>query len=371
MSPSGGMGALIADWSNGTRLELPHVELEISGDISLSGNPLDIGAIALHPDENKLTYLDAIVRSEPSIDAVLLVLTPLVNDFSNVGDLVARFATDWMQAGTATVVTYLASEVRLAEEAEARLRSEAGVAVIAQPEQAVSALAAVAGADKADLPGDAISTRNSDALPADLFTAISERGVRIPEQAAVESLDAALEIADRIGYPVVAKVSAPEIEHRTQLRGVLTGLSNEAELSAAYTDLAQRFEAYLGDSGGRILVQEQCQGQELLIGITHDPEFGPILTVAAGGVTAELMSEAVFVPLPCTDSQVLDAMRELRLFPLFGGYRNMAALDLDATLSSIRALITVYDAEPGIRELEVNPLIVGPDSATAVDVLAA
>ncbi len=371
MTASGGMGAMVADMAAGTDLELVPVTVELPGLPQLRGNPIDIGPIAQQPDAIKLAYLTSVVESPAKPDAVLLLLTPLVNDFPGVGEEILQLLPMWNAKGVAVVISYLASEIRLPDEFETRLR-QAGAAVIAEPQRAVAALASLAARRPSTNcgTGKPIAARQPEqGIPEDAFGLLARHGMVLPQQSAAHSAEEAVAIGDRIGYPVVAKIESDAIAHRTQLGGVIVGIRNGAELRAAYLTLGARFAEQIEGGVGHVLVQQQNIGEEFLVGIVTDPEFGPVLTIGSGGVTAELDKDMAFLPLPCLPSAIDAALRTLRRYPLFSGYRNLPPLNLDAMLSAVDALIAAYDAEPGITEIEVNPLMVDDARACAVDVL--
>ncbi|MBC2637577.1 MULTISPECIES: acetate--CoA ligase family protein [unclassified Rhodococcus (in: high G+C Gram-positive bacteria)] len=371
MTASGGMGALVADMAAGTSLELVPVTVKLSGLPELSGNPVDIGPIAQQPDTTKLAYLTSVVESAARPDVLLLILTPLANDFPDIGEEILRVLPTWTAQGVTVVIAYMASEIRLPDELETRLR-RAGAAVIAQPPRAVAALAALAArrASSTLSTGKPIAARQPEQkLPEDAFDLLALHGMVLPQQAAAHSAEAAVAIGDRIGYPVVAKIESDAVAHRTQLGGVIVGIRNAVELQAAYATLDTRFSEHIRGGTGYVLVQQQNVGEEFLIGIVTDPEFGPVLTIGSGGVTAELDKDMVFLPLPCAPGEIEAAVRTLRRYPLFTGYRNLPPLNLRALLSAVDALVAAYDAEPGITEIEVNPLMIDGARACAVDVL--
>ena len=179
----------------------------------------------------------------------------------------------------------------------------------------------------------------------------------------VESEDAAVAAAVRIGYPVVLKTAAPGILHKSEKRGVHLDLADEAALRAAWRNLANRL-------GERAIVARMLPtGVEVALGMVRDPHFGPIVTVGAGGVLIELLADrrAALAPFgPATARRLLDG---LALRRLLDGYRGGAKVDINRLALTISHFSLLAAALVDlVAEIDVNPLVCGQDIA-AVDAL--
>ena len=130
----------------------------------------------------------------------------------------------------------------------------------------------------------------------------------------VDTVEDAVRAAEHIGYPVVVKASAGEIVHKSDARLVRTGLRDARDVRAAAGDLL----AALG-AGSPLLVQQQVAGPELAVGITRDERFGPLVMVASGGVNLDLWQDQAFLMTPLRRTEIRDALRSLRTFPLLDG----------------------------------------------------
>jgi acyl-CoA synthetase (NDP forming) len=141
-------------------------------------------------------------------------------------------------------------------------------------------------------------------------------------------------------------------------------LADSDELTAAYRD----FEARLGP---RVLVQEMVpDGCELLLGLVFDPQFGPMLTIATGGIFVEVLKDFRMLPLPTTSTEVADALASLRGAPLLRGVRGRPPADLEAIVRAALSLAALAsDLGDCIGEVDVNPLVALPDRAVVVDAL--
>jgi acetate---CoA ligase (ADP-forming) len=187
-------------------------------------------------------------------------------------------------------------------------------------------------------------------------------GVTIPKGQLSTPADA-VATANTLGYPVVVKISSATILHKTELGGVALNLRNAAEVEAA----AMRMAA-LGDE---LLIEKMVQGSvaELIIGITRDQQFGLALVIGAGGIFTELLKDSVTLLLPCTDDEILRALKSLRIWTLIEGFRGKSG-DQAATIDAIKSVCKFAEAyKDHIEELDINPLFVLQDGAVAADAL--
>jgi acyl-CoA synthetase (NDP forming) len=186
---------------------------------------------------------------------------------------------------------------------------------------------------------------------------------RFRHVAAVEALvDEAAAAAGELGYPVAVK--ALGLLHKSDLGGVTLGLADEAAVRSAVAGMAAR----LGVSG--VSVERMApidEGVELIIGCRQDPRFGPVLLVGLGGVYTELLRDVRTALAPVDAAHVETLLHELRGAPLLTGMRGRAALDIGAAVRAAAALSSFAAAHPEVAEVEVNPLLVLPRGALALD----
>ena len=199
----------------------------------------------------------------------------------------------------------------------------------------------------------------------DLLAAL---GVPLVPVARVNTVDAAISAASRFGYPVAVKISSAAIAHKSDIGAVALGLSDAAEVAAAYDKVL----AAAGDLpvDGVTVAPMRTGGVELLAGITVDPTFGPVLAVGLGGIWVEVLGDVSLRVLPVDRAEVLRMLGELRALPLLTGARGHAAADLDALAAVITA---VGDAALSLGGalvcIEVNPLWVNGSQIEALDIL--
>lgn len=185
---------------------------------------------------------------------------------------------------------------------------------------------------------------------------VREKLARTPDEAAAA--------ARAIGYPVAVKVVSADIPHKTEAGGVRLDLRSEGVLLAAYEEIVDAVKRYR--PGARIdglLVQEQVQGGvEVLLGLTHDAQFGPTITFGLGGTLVELMRDSVTRLVPLAPGEARAMIRAIRSFPLLQGYRGRPPADvaaLEAAMHGLSALAA--DLGERLAELDINPLFVLPE----------
>jgi acetyltransferase len=179
---------------------------------------------------------------------------------------------------------------------------------------------------------------------------------------------AAAAAATEMGYPVVLKIMSPEWVHKSDQGGVILNVNTEAELRQAYRDLSARFQA--STPGGRlqgILVQKQVQGVELLMGLSRDPQFGPVLVAGAGGIYTEVLRDVARALVPITRDQAAGMLQSLKIFPILQGARGQAGMDLAALTATLVNLSRLAVDYPEIRELDLNPVVAAPQGCWCVD----
>ncbi len=158
--------------------------------------------------------------------------------------------------------------------------------------------------------------------------------------------------------------------HRSDAGAVTLGLSGTSMIAHAADAMAVRMRA-AGLVPAGFLVQEMAPaGVEVLVGAVTDPTFGPVVAVAAGGVTTELLGDSALRLAPLTDRDAHDVVRELRTFPLLDGFRGAPHADVGALERTLLALSALVANHHEITEIECNPLVVSPHGAMAVDVRA-
>lgn len=207
-------------------------------------------------------------------------------------------------------------------------------------------------------------------LPAlDAFRVLSAYGIRIAPLAAVEGVDAVVEVASQVPGRVALKLDGPAFLHKTDLGAVVLGLEGPDAVRAAATRLEGVARAASPDRPWRFLVQRMAApGTELVMGVRTDPVFGPLLAVGLGGIHVEVLRDVRFGLVPATPVTARRLLERLRAFPILTGVRGGAPVDLDKVVDALLRLSALAHEHPEIAEVEMNPVFARPDGVEAVDV---
>ncbi len=200
--------------------------------------------------------------------------------------------------------------------------------------------------------------------PADSMRLLADFGIPAVATRFVAGDDAVRAVADEIGYPVALKTANPAVLHKTERGGVALALADAARLSEAYTAMS----AALGPD-----VQVSAMvpgGPEIAFGLVRDPLFGPLVMAAAGGTEIERHRDAVFALPPFDEETAHILIDGLAIRPVLDGFRGRPAADVDALAHALARFSILVDAlGDSIAEIDINPIIVGPDGVVAVDAL--
>lgn len=194
-------------------------------------------------------------------------------------------------------------------------------------------------------------------------------GLKIPKSRLAKTPEEAVEIANQMNYPVVLKISSPDILHKTDVGGVKVGLVNSEEVFDAFELMMYRVNRYIPDA--RIwgcLVQEMVPpgGLEILIGMNRDPQFGPLVTFGLGGIYVETLKDVSFRIAPFAPEEAEQMLNEIRASALLNGVRGKPAVDKKAIIDAILRISQLVQDFPEIAELDINPLVVYPQGQGAI-----
>ena len=194
---------------------------------------------------------------------------------------------------------------------------------------------------------------------------LAENGIAANQSYYVDNLDNAIESVKKLGYPVVLKTAVPGISHKSEVHGVYLNLNSDAELRNAYKDLDKRLgpEALLSK-----MIDEE--GVEMILGMTTDPQFGPMIALGFGGVYAEALKDVVTLMPPFSAKTAEQALSELKMQSLLSGYRGSEAVDVESycKMASKFSLFALA-MRNHICEIDVNPIILGKDICLGLDAL--
>jgi acetate---CoA ligase (ADP-forming) subunit beta len=197
------------------------------------------------------------------------------------------------------------------------------------------------------------------------------RDAGIPATAATlaTSREQAQQQAEAMGYPVVLKVVSPDIAHKSDVGGVKLGLTDGNAVAAAFDEImanAKKAEPNARING--VSVQEMAkQGTEVIVGMTTDPQFGPVMMFGLGGIMVEVLKDVAFRLVPLTNKDAAQMIGEIKGKPILDGVRGGPAADMAALQSTMVKVSELVQKHPEIRELDLNPVFAYPDGALAVD----
>lgn len=210
------------------------------------------------------------------------------------------------------------------------------------------------------------AARLSELASLDLLAAC---GIPVAEAALARTEEEAVDHAGRLGWPVVAKVVAPAIVHKTEAGGVKVGLEDAGMVRQAWREIlagAERFQPGVRVDG--VLVQRQARGTaELIVGTSRDPAFGPLVMFGLGGVYVEVLRDVLFRVAPVTELEARDMLGGIRGRRILDGVRGAPAADRGALLEVLVRVAQLAADYPEIAELDINPLLALPDGCVAAD----
>jgi acyl-CoA synthetase (NDP forming) len=210
-------------------------------------------------------------------------------------------------------------------------------------------------------------TRLSSGEPLDELDGLAllaDYGVPTVRSHRAETLEDAMAAAERLGFPVAVKTAVPGVQHKSDVGGVRLGIDDSPSLEDAYSDLEREL-------GPQVIVSEMAPGGvEVALGVVRDPQFGPLVLVAAGGVLIEVLKDRRLALPPLDETRAARLIDRLQIRPLLDGVRGQPAADLGALARAVVALSWLaHDLGEHLDALDANPLICGPSGCVAVDAL--
>ncbi len=182
------------------------------------------------------------------------------------------------------------------------------------------------------------------------------------------SREEAVEVADRVGYPVAMKVVSRDIIHKSDIGGVKLNLDSADAVRDAFDLMMLRVRQRLPDARLEgVYVEKMCpRGREVILGMTRDPQFGPMLMFGLGGIFVEVMKDVTFHIAPITQEEARQMLESTRSFALLKGVRGQARVDIEAIATSLQRISQLVTDFPQIKEMDINPFIVGPVGGVSV-----
>jgi acyl-CoA synthetase (NDP forming) len=198
---------------------------------------------------------------------------------------------------------------------------------------------------------------------------LAKAGIPVVEARLAATRQEAVSVAKELGYPVALKVVSAQITHKTDVGGVKLNLGTAKEVRAAFDEIGKAARRAVPDAIVEgVSVQRMAEpGIEVIVGMTTDAQFGPVLMFGLGGVLVEVLKDVAFRVVPITARDAHQMVRDIQAFPLLQGYRGQEPADLKALERLLLKLSKFIERQPDIAELDLNPVFAYPKGAVAVD----
>lgn len=377
---AGGPGILATDAAEREGLTLVSLEAENRDELksklppaASAQNPVDVLGDAA--DDRYLTAINACAR-DPNIDGLVVVLTPQV---MTPEDAVAKTIVTTMKSRPLMPIATAFMGNKNVASARETLQSH-GIPNYPTPERAVAALAylqpievrpAIASrpsplATKAGVLLHGQTGLLSEELTEQLFKLYQ---LPLPTALVATIADQAVQFAEQMGYPIVAKISSPQIVHKTDIGGVRTNLKTADDVRRAFAEIMQNAAAHAPTAtlNGVLIQQFLPAGSEFIVGAMKDSSFGHLVMVGLGGIYTELFRDTAFRIAPLGENDAYDMLRSLKSWKLLMGLRGAKTADVAELASVILKISQLVNDCPQIQELDLNPVLVWSDRVTVAD----
>ncbi|MEM7577196.1 MAG: GNAT family N-acetyltransferase [Planctomycetota bacterium] len=361
-------------------------------------------------DADAKRYADAleVTLPDPNVDAVLIILTP--QDPTQPTETAQAVIKAAKKAGKPVLTAWMGGA---AVKEGAELLANAGIANYSTPESAIHAFMHLAdhalnleilsetpreipalfdvqlhhrrrASEHLIEPPAGIRAEGGEySLPENTAKQLlAAYGIDVAQPKIAKDADDAQKLARKIGYPVVLKLDHPDVAHKTEAGGVALNLKSDGEVKATYERMAKLLPtprrasatpgpdaAGVGLKGG-VSVQQMITAEytmELIVGVNRDPVFGSVLLVGTGGVATEILRDRCLELPPLNENLAQRMIRQLRAFPLMDGHRGRPKLAVDQLVELLIRISYLVADHPELKELDINPVLLTPDRAIALD----
>ncbi|MEE8419226.1 MAG: acetate--CoA ligase family protein [Dehalococcoidales bacterium] len=198
---------------------------------------------------------------------------------------------------------------------------------------------------------------------------LRQAGIDVTDTMLASSKEEAVSLSMQLGGPVVLKVVSPDVIHKSDVGGVKLGLNTAAQVGAAYDEIMKSVRKQYPEADIRgISVQKMARsGVEIIIGMSTDSQFGPVIMFGLGGIMVEILKDVSFRIVPLAARDAREMIREIKGYPVLEGYRGQEAVDIANLEALILKVSAFIEKHPEVQELDLNPVIAYGDGAVAVD----
>ncbi len=198
---------------------------------------------------------------------------------------------------------------------------------------------------------------------------LKQAEIPVVETRLAKSKTEAIRISKELGFPVVLKIASPDIVHKSDSGGVRLGVANATQVGKAYSEIMSSIkEKYPNAAIQGLAIQRMAPpGLEVIVGMSKDVQFGPVLMFGLGGILVEVLKDVSFRIVPITRRDAAEMIREIKGYPLLEGYRGQEPADISALEELMVKVSQFVEQNPEIKELDLNPIFAYRDRAIAVD----
>jgi acyl-CoA synthetase (NDP forming) len=198
---------------------------------------------------------------------------------------------------------------------------------------------------------------------------LKKAGIPVVEATLARSKKEAVSISKEVGFPVVLKISSPDVIHKSDSGGVRLGLANATQVGKAYSEIVASIrKAFPRAVIDGVSVQKMAPpGVEVIVGMSKDAQFGPVLMFGLGGILVEVLKDVSFRIVPVSQRDAAEMIREIKGYPVLEGYRGQKPASISALERLVVKVSQFVEKNPQIKELDLNPVFAYHDKAVAVD----
>lgn len=352
------------------------------------GNPADIWPAGMSKGYLPITRL-ALEKAmnDPQVDAVICITPAYIDPAQDPLDISILFKDVARTRPDKPLALWVFGPHR--REYGQKVEEEGTIVAYPSPERAARALAALYGyhheikiaptVAEAQLPGFETSkiealileakAKGTEVLGAEALEIIRSCGIPAVHSRIASTRVEAVEVALEIGLPVVMKLNSPDVSHKSDIGGVKVGLKTAEEVAEAFDQILKNaMEKAPGARLEGVLIQEyRTSGTEVIIGAKRDHQFGPVLIYGLGGIYTELFRDVSFRVAPVDPGAAKAMIAETRSYKILRGARGRAPADIQALADALSRLSQLVSNFPEILELDINPLLAGPEGVVALD----
>jgi acetate---CoA ligase (ADP-forming) len=389
---AGGAGIMATDAIEREKLQLAEFTPETKQILSLSqelsraasiNNPIDLLGDAL---ADRYEFALRVVLNDPNVDSVLVLLSP--HAMTACDETAQAVVSVVKETGhQKPVLACFLGSGRVAD--AVRILRRGHVPPYDSPESAVKTIKVMCRYAKwRSRPKRIVKlfnvNRRKSELIIDRHIRLNQLGVGemeakeileaygfvVPQGGVATTPEQAANIANQIGYPVVLKIWSPEILHKTEVGGVKTNIINAQDVMDVFDLMMYRIPKRAPHANilGVYVEQMYTGGREVILGMNRDPRFGPLMMFGMGGKLVEVLEDVVFYPAPLTADEAREMLLRTRTYKLLCGADGEEAVDIGAIAEGLQRLSQLVTEFPQIKEMDINPFVVGREGTTPVAV---